>query len=597
MTIRNGSVSIASLVVAMAAILGGAFYPGPRVVIGCFLAIALGWSVAVMRGQLAPEEWVALGFVVWGVVSAALAAAAPLAAREAIAVWMVAWGLWLAARRARGWNSQAALLILTGTALILALGVVLEAVGLRGLRVGGLLENPNITASLLVVSLPAILIIEGGRRWRIAAAAVLIVGLVLTGSRAGLLALLVIVAVVLPRGRAKIIGLLAGGAGVAAVLVWRFVNQPDILAWFRPAIWSAVLRLWASRPLCGVGPGGLVDAAGAQRLLHADHVGQRQFLISYAESSPLAALVQTGLVGFLVAAVAVFIWWRRARADQRLSRNMIAMLAAMAMMVAFHDMLTMDVVLWWWALNIGLLEVRVASMAPRDSWSNSSMIGRVIVGMTFSFVVLFGLVQPAWARWIWRSEGPVSVVMERTMRAEPWFDAPLEWRSRELLKQRHWGWETVAEATAVSGKAVRSHPGAARLWSIWATVHARVVAEFGPWPDSIDAAREGFAQAVELEPHQPWSLLEWARFERNLGHTNDAIDLVRRALDEEPHMVRARLFLARLELDRGALEAAREAYDAALESANLRRLDLNAYEREILGAPEWQFKELREALR
>ena len=62
-------------------------------------------------------------------------------------------------------------------------------------------------------------------------------------------------------------------------------------------------------------------------------------------------------------------------------------------------------------------------------------------------------------------------------------------------------------------------------------------------------------------------------------------------------MVRARLFLARLELDLGALEAAREAYDAALESANLRRLDLNAYEREILGAPEWQFKELREALR
>jgi hypothetical protein len=269
----------------------------------------------------------------------------------------------------------------------------------------------------------------------------------------------------------------------------------------------------------------------------------------------------------------------------------------MAMMVAFHDMLTMDVVLWWWALNIGLLEVRVASMAPRDSWSNSSMIGRVIVGMTFSFVVLFGLVQPAWARWIWHSEGPVSVVIERTMRAEPWFDAPLEWRSRELLKQRHWGWDTVAEATAVSGKAVRSHSGAARLWSIWATVHARVVAEFGPWPDSIDAAREGFAQAVELEPHQPWSLLEWARFERNLGHTNDAIDLVRRALDEEPHMVRARLFLARLELDRGALEAAREAYDAALESANLRRLDLNAYEREILGAPEWQFNELREALR
>jgi Tfp pilus assembly protein PilF len=124
------------------------------------------------------------------------------------------------------------------------------------------------------------------------------------------------------------------------------------------------------------------------------------------------------------------------------------------------------------------------------------------------------------------------------------------------------------------------------------------VAEFGPWPDSVDGAREGFARAVRLEPHQPWSFLEWARFERNLGNADDAVKLVRRALDEEPHTVRARLFLARLELDRGAVEAAREAYEAALDSARFgTRLDLNAYERELLGAPAWQFLELAEALR
>jgi len=124
------------------------------------------------------------------------------------------------------------------------------------------------------------------------------------------------------------------------------------------------------------------------------------------------------------------------------------------------------------------------------------------------------------------------------------------------------------------------------------------VAEFGPWPDSVDRARESFARAVELEPHQPWSLLEWARFERNIGNTNDAVNLVRRALDEEPHAVRARLFLARLELDRGDVEAAREAYEAALESARLRtRVGINAYERELLAAPGWQFREIAEALR
>ncbi len=253
------------------------------------------------------------------------------------------------------------MLILTATAVILAFGVMLEAVGMRGLRVGGLLENPNVTASLLVVSLPAVFAIEGRRRWRFTAAAVLTLGLVLTGSRAGLLAMLAVVAVVLPRGRPKLVGLLTGCFGVTTVLVWRFVHQPDILAWFRPAIWSAVLRLWASHPLCGVGPGGLVDAAGAQRLLHADHVGQRQFLISYAESSPLAVLVQTGLVGFLIAFVALFIWWRRAQGDQTIVSAHDRALAAMAVMCAFHDLLTMDVVLWWWALSIGLMEVCAAS--------------------------------------------------------------------------------------------------------------------------------------------------------------------------------------------------------------------------------------------
>jgi len=598
MTIREGSVVAAASMVALAAILGGAFYPGPRVVIGVLLAVSLGWSVAVRRGQLVSEEWVALGFVVWGVVSAALAAAAPLAAREAVTVWMVTWGLWIVARRARESNAQAGLLILTAAAVILAVGVMLEAVGLGGLRVGGLLENPNVTASLLVVLLPAVFVIEGRQQWRFAAAAVLTLGIVLTGSRAGLLAMLAVVAVVLPRGRPKVVGLLTGGVGVMAVLVWRFVHQPDILAWFRPAIWSAVLRLWASHPLCGVGPGGLVDAAGPQRLFHADHVGQRQFLIAYAESSPLAVLVQTGLVGVLIAFVVLLIWWRRNYGNRRMSRTLTATMAAMAVMCTFHDLLTMDVVLWWWALSIGLLEANSDPSTPTNGLSISSASGRTIVGITFSFVVLWGVVQPAWARWIWHSERPDHVTAARTLRAEPWFDAPLEWRARELLKQSHWNWETVAEAIAVSGEAVRIHPGAARLWSIRATVHARVVAEFGPWPDGVEGARESFARAVELEPHQPWSLLEWARLERNLGHTADAVNLVQRALDEEPHTVRARLFLARLELDRGEVEAARKAYDAAVESARLRtRLGLNAYERELLGAPAWQFRELEGALR
>jgi cytochrome c-type biogenesis protein CcmH/NrfG len=481
--------------------------------------------------------------------------------------------------------------------VIVALGVVCEALGFGGIRVGGLLENPNVAASLLVVSLPMLLIGNGGPRWRITAGAVMALGLVLTGSRAGLLALLVSATIFLPRGRLRVAGLLTGVLGVGAVLVWRFLSHPDVLAWFRPAIWAAVLRLWADQPLLGVGPGGLVDAAGVERLLHADHVGRHQFLISYAESSPLALLVQTGVIGFLIASAAVIIWWRRVRRRGGVSTHFIAALVAMAVMGAFHDLLTVDVVLWWWALCIGLMEAVGDATEAADSSAARASGRRALVTMTFAFVVLWGVVQPAWARWLWRSGKPSAMSMARSTRAEPWFDAPLEWRVRDLLKRTSWSWSQAAEAISCGERAVRIHPGAARLWTVLGMAHARVVTDLGPWPESVQGARQAFAHAVELEPLQPWAWLEWARHERNLGHTSDAVELVGRALEAEPHTVRARLFLARLELDRGDYDAAGEAYLEALRSARLRTSSgLSSYERELLAAPPWQFREIGQAL-
>ena len=308
-------------------------------------------------------------------------------------------------------------------------------------------------------------------------------------------------------------------------------------------------------------------------------------------------LVQTGMVGVLIMCAAAYFWWRRAHTAKLISTALAAALAAMVVMGAFHDLLRVDIVLWWWALCLGLMEARGRPVSTGGLNAVEWRGRRLFVGLVFVFVVLWGVVQPAWARWLWRSGAPGPVRAARALRAESRFDAPLEWRVRDLLKREQWSWSIAAEAVSLIQRAVRVHPGAASLWTISGMVHARVVTDLGPWPDSVDRARAAFVRSVELEPFLPWARLEWARLERNLGNTSDAVSLVLEALEAEPNTVRARLFLARLELDRGHHEAARRAYFEALKSARYRRLSgLSGYERELLAAPAWQFREIEQAL-
>jgi len=524
-------------IVGLAAVLGGAFYPGPRMVVGVCFAVTLAAAVYWRRDRLRTEEWAVVVFLVWSVAAGVVARTAPLAAREVLTVWLAAFLLWMTTRRANERSVRTASRVLVGAAVILVIGIAFEVAGLGRMRVGGLLENPNLTACLLVVSLCLLPLHQGRhRRWAIVVAAVLVVGVLLTGSRAGLLALLAMVAIILPRGRARSVGLAVGAAIVGAVVAWRFLSQPDILAWFRPAIWQAVLRLWAQNPLAGVGPGGLADAAGTVRLLHADHVGQHQFLIAYAESSPLAVLVQTGAVGFVVALAAVLAWGRSARVRGAFeSIPLRATLAAMVVMALFHDLITADIVLWWWAVVLGLMEAPSLQMtAVRDSRS-----GRwgapAVAALAVAYIMLWGMVEPSWARWLWRAGPPNGALVERSLRAEPWYTAPLQWRTRDLVQRERWVWETSGEAVARSRRAVDVRPSSAALWGELGVVQTRVVTDFGPWRDSVEGAREAFARATELEPHLPWHWLEWARLERSLGDLEAASSLARRAIEAEPH--------------------------------------------------------------
>jgi hypothetical protein len=491
--------------------------------------------------------------------------------------------------------------LLAAAALVVAAAVLAECAGAARLRMGGLFVNPNVAAALLVPAVPALALgLFLRRRWPAAAALLLVTaGVVGTGSRAGLLALVVVAGLLLPRGRLRTVGVAASVAAAGLALAWRFAVAPDALAWHRLAIWRALWPLVTSSPLAGVGPGWLEEATGVVRIAHEGEIARWGHVIGSAESTPYGLLVRTGLLGLGLAAAAGVAWWRRMRrSGETCAAAAPAVVAGIAVLALFHDVLDVDVVLWWWAGLLGLAcPVAAAPAAGAPRAVDAGLRVRLPAALALAFALLWCVATPALARYLWWSGPSTAVLAERAQRAEPWFSEPVEWRVDELLARPEWSWAEAAEAISWSRRAVELHPGRARAWSALGDVHARVAAELGPWPDALDGAREGFGRATALEPHLPWYWARWATFERSLGQLADASRLVERALAEEPRFVRGWLLEARLALDRGDLAEAAASFERARSAAFAgRRRSLSDYERDLLLAPAWQVREIAAAL-
>jgi O-antigen ligase len=587
---------VAAAAVGLAAVLGGAFYPAPRLLVGVLLAAALGWGIARLPRPLEDHELLLAAFVLWGAVVAVVRPTAPLRSKVALTAWLVAWGLWVLARRLSAAERRRAMTVLVAAACVVVLGIVFEYSGFGVPRVGGVLENPNVAVALLVPAMPAAVLLTGARLTVTSGAIMAWIGLgvVFTGSRAGLLAAAAAMVVMLPRGRVRMLAVVFSVVAVAGLVWWRFRVHPDPLAWHRLEIWKALWRLLANQPLTGVSPGAVADAAGPVRICHPELIGHYQRVIGHCESTPLGLLVQTGVVGFGIAVAALVAWVRREWRQRLFScRATTALVAAVVVLAAVHDQLDVDVVLWWWALLVGAASARLDSTEtpPRTGWA------RPVAGLALVTLVAWGMLQPAMARWMWRSRSPQSADVVRAMSAEPWFSEPARFRAAHLLLQPEWSWEEAAEALMWSRRAVDASPGRARVWATLARVHARVIVDLGVWPDGVTRVRWASVRACELEPQLPWFRVERAQLERSLGQLDLARSLVLEALAAEPHYVRGRLLLARIELDLGRLGAARAAVEAALASRALgERRILTRYERELLALPAAQLKELQEVL-
>lgn len=595
MPVRDLAGVAAAVVTAVGVWCGGVSSPLVPVVVGILVAVVVTLGVSTARTLTATEAWLmaALG---WSLVSSALADCDLLAAKQALAAWLVAVVILICMRRIDPARGQIARHLLVAVATTVAGWTMAECVVSRQLRVGGPFENPNWTAAVLVAALP-LAVTTAPLTWRISSVFTIAVGIIGTGSRAGLLAATAVALLAAPRGRGRRLAGITCLVMACVVVGLRFAQAPDVLAWHRLAIWRGILAMAADHPLVGVGPGGIPEAAVSYRLLHEDHVGQRQFVIGSAESGPLAVVAQLGFAGLLLTAAVVVVGYREVR--QRLrpkeTRGLQMAAAGIGVMCLFHDFTTADAVLWWWAAAVASLLPR---LSPGSQGTGAPRTTSLTLALCAGWFVLWGLAQPSLARYRWATGAGNGAAVRAALRCEPWLAPAAQHRARELLAAARWRWSTAAETHALLEQALDARPRSSSLWADRGRAHLRTVVEIGSWPASVAAGREAFRRATELDPWLPWAWLDAARLERAVGETATARALVGHALAAEPNATAAWLLAARLELDAGRLDEAREALARARATAGLaERPGLSAYERSLVEAPAWQLEELERALR
>lgn len=181
-----------------------------------------------------------------------------------------------------------------------ALGWMLRADVVEGGRLAGLLPAPNAAAAIFVVGLAACLALALGHPQRkvqqvaLACAAILLVALVLTFSRSGLLAAALVIALLCWR-RWRWQGLIVAGGGlmVVAVLaaVWVGLSRDLTIQsdQDRLAAWAASVRIWLANPLLGAGFRSFEWLHGeyGSQLLNAPH---NEWLRFFAEEGTIVGL-------------------------------------------------------------------------------------------------------------------------------------------------------------------------------------------------------------------------------------------------------------------------------------------------------------------
>ena len=558
--------------------------------------LCAGVSITVISAGLAVESRLGIrledlfwwAVIAWGVAAALMVSGGALESKMTLASWGGAWVIWAAVGQASDRGRRIVSVFLIGGALLLGAAAAAGACGTPRL-----INNYNISVAMIVSAVPLVLRLFRCQWKARSVVALMLIPVVVTGSRAGVLAVLVIALFLWPAGRSRRWVISLGGLAAVAAIAWRVISHPDSLAWHRWRIWGAVMESIGDRPLWGIGAGSVGEAMGSYRLEHLAEVGRWGHIIGGAENMPLGLALRVGMPGLVLAVTALVVWFVHSRRPAAVTS---ATLSAIIVMGLFHDFWSEPAVLWWWAAVFGMATLRRKEFSQCQSGDRGST--RWPAALAVGGVVAWALVQPAWAQWLWWHTGPTAETVVMTVRVEPWFSQPMRWRVEDLLAEKHWTWARASESLEWSRRMLEIQPGSAGAWDLRGRVHTRIVEEFGAWPSTVEKARMAFGKASALEPRLPWYPYHRALLERGLGNLEGAKRLALQSVGLEPAFVRGRLLLARLELDGGNPDAARRSLERALASRDAGKVRCwTAYHRDLIRCSEWQLEALDKEFR
>ena len=555
-------VAVALLWVGSAA--GVGLSPG----VAAITVVATGLLVAVgLRQGLvldATHAWLA-ALLAAAAASAALRPVAAADAAWALSVGVVSLGLLAAASRPRVAEWGAAAVVLSGA--LAAAWLVWQRLAL-GVRPPGPFGNPNPAAAIAVLAVALVPWLRMRVAARSALAAVLVAGVVASGSRGAMVALAASALASLGSRRLRLAAVVVAAVAVAGVAL-RLATDRDPLRWERLRIWGVAVRTAVAELPLGSGPGGFADAALGHNFPRPGEFARFHRVPTVAESDVLGVAATLGIPGTLAA---LGLAWRVLAVLLAAGSRGRAVAATLVVGAIVSSHLALPVVAWASALAVAGARRRPRGITVR------APLGLAVAGVLV-VAVPAGVALAKRDGGIARDAGRLVAEVERATPAALGDDA------------------TLAGLEARAAQACRLRPRLGAAWRTRAELQLRR-AEIRREDALAAAAVASYRQARALNATDVWAALGEGRALRRRGDLAGARRALLEAVRLEPNCAVAWQELAAVRLAGGELHLAREALarvDEARQRAR-RSTFVSAYEEAMIAVDEALLERLRGAV-